>query len=165
MLARLFLLFLVVPLVELALLIRVGQAIGFWPTVAIVAGTAFAGSFLARREGLAAWTRIQSALAGGRVPGAELVDGLIILVAGALLLTPGVLTDVVGLLGLLPPSRAVIRRLLVNRFQERVTHGETAFSFTTFGPPSPEPPIRSRTESTWEGTARDVPSYRDEEAG
>lgn len=120
---RLFLLFLVVPVVDLALLVSVGGRIGFWPTVGTVVLTALVGSWLARREGTAAWRRVQERLATGGLPGPELIDGLIILVAGTLLLTPGFLTDLVGILGLLPPTRALARRALRRRFERAVQDG------------------------------------------
>ena len=121
---RLLALFLVVPIIELVLLLWIGREVGFWPTVALIVGTALAGSFLAQREGLAAWRRFTSETAGGQLPGAALTDGLLILVAGALLLTPGVLTDLVGFSLLLPPSRAVVRRLITRRFQQAVRTGK-----------------------------------------
>lgn len=154
MFGRLFLLFLVVPLVDLALLVTIGGRIGLAPTVAIVILTAVAGSWLARREGVAAWRRVQSKLTTGGVPGPELIDGLVILLSGTLLLTPGFLTDIVGFLGLLPPTRAVARRWLRSRFeravltgQMRVVHGGTSFGAapgapfggTPFGAPSASP--------------------------
>lgn len=114
---RLLALFTLIPILELSLLVWLGQRIGFWPTVGMIAGTAVLGSFLAHREGLAALARFRSRLSEGTMPGTELTDGLIILVAGALLLTPGVLTDAVGFLGLLPPSRALIRGAITRRFQ------------------------------------------------
>jgi UPF0716 protein FxsA len=120
---RLLLLFLLVPLVDLALLVTVGERIGLLPTVGIVVLTAVAGSWLARREGMAAWRRVQQKLATGGVPGPELIDGVVILVAGTLLLTPGFLTDVVGLLGLFPPTRALARRGLKKRFEDAVRNG------------------------------------------
>lgn len=113
---RLFALFLIVPVVDLALLVTVGQRLGFWPTLGIVVATAAAGSWLARREGIAAWTRVQRDLGAGSLPGAALLDGLVILIAGVLLLTPGFLTDVVGLLGLVPPSRRALAGVLRSRF-------------------------------------------------
>ena len=97
-----------------------GGRIGFWPTVGLIAATALLGSLLAHREGLSALSRFRGRMASGAMPGAELTDGLIILVAGALLLTPGVLTDVVGFLGLLPPTRALIRSALTKRFQKGI---------------------------------------------
>lgn len=130
---RLFLLFVVVPMIELALLVRIGEVIGFWNTVLIIVATGLIGSALARREGLSVWRRFNERLATGGLPGKELVDGLIILVSGALLLTPGVLTDVVGLLGLLPPTRALIRRVLQQRFARRIEEGRASVRFGVFG--------------------------------
>ncbi len=123
MFGRLLLLFLVVPLLDLALLVTVGERIGLLPTVGIVVLTAVVGSWLARREGTAAWRRVQQKLATGGVPGPELIDGVVILMAGTLLLTPGFLTDVVGLLGLFPPTRALARRGLKSRFERAVQRG------------------------------------------
>ena len=136
---RLLALFLLVPTAELILLIWIGERVGFWPTVGLIALTALVGSWLARREGVAAFRRFQKRMATGQLPGRELTDGLIILVAGALLLTPGILTDVVGLLGLLPPSRAWIRGRLQARFQQNIAQGNASL-FVMHGPTaSPEP--------------------------
>ncbi|MEM6325885.1 MAG: FxsA family protein [Bacteroidota bacterium] len=143
---RLFLLFLIVPVVDLALLVSIGGRIGFWPTVGTVVLTALVGSWLARREGTAAWRRVQQKLATGGLPGPELIDGLVILVSGTLLLTPGFLTDLVGILGLLPPSRAVARKALRQRFERAVENGSVRvvgappfggppFGASPFGPP------------------------------
>ena len=85
--------------------------------------TAAVGSALARREGVAAWRRVQQKMASGGVPGPEVIDGLLILISGTLLLTPGFLTDVAGLLGLLPPTRAVVRKALRERFAQSVAQG------------------------------------------
>lgn len=135
---RLFLLFVLVPLADLSLLVWAGGQIGFLPTVAIVVLTAAVGSWLARREGSAAWKRVQARMASGSMPGPELLDGLIILVAGVLLLTPGFLTDIAGLLGLAPPSRAVFRGLLARRLQRSVERG--SIRFASFGPMGPVGP-------------------------
>jgi UPF0716 protein FxsA len=137
---RLLLLFTLVPIIELALLVWMGGRIGFWPTVGLIAVTALIGTLLAQREGVAAWTRFQSRIAAGELPGKELTDGILILISGALLLTPGVLTDVVGLLGLLPPSRALIRRQLTKRLRSRATVGFSSFSPFSAPPPSVQPP-------------------------
>ena len=120
---RLLLLFLIVPAVEIALLVTVGDRVGFWPTLGLVVGAALAGSWLARREGRGAWRRIQTALAEGRAPAPEIVDGLVVLVAATLLVAPGFLPDAVGLLGLFPPTRALARRALVRGFARRVADG------------------------------------------
>lgn len=109
MLARLALLFVTVPLAELALLVWVGRRMGLVPTVALVVATGLAGAALARWQGLATLARFRAALDAGRLPHGELVDGTLILVAGAVLLTPGLLTDVAGFLLLVPPVRRLVR--------------------------------------------------------
>ena len=132
MLARLVILFLVTPAVELALLLKVGQLIGHWETVGIIVLTGLAGSYLAKREGLSAWQRLNQSLSKGGLPGKELVDGVIILVAGALLITPGVLTDVVGFMGLIPPTRALIRKLIMSRVKKKMEDGSLNIQFGFF---------------------------------
>jgi len=109
--ARLALLFATVTLLELSILIPLGQAIGLLPTVAVVLGTAVLGASLAKRQGLTIWRRIQNELASGQLPRDSLLDGLAVLIAGAFLLTPGVLTDIAGILLLLPPARVPIKAL------------------------------------------------------
>ena len=103
--------FILVPIAELAVIITAGRSIGFLPTFVLLVTFSLLGAWLARREGLSAWRRLQLALAEGRMPTAEVADGAMILLAGALLLTPGFLTDVVGVLLLLPPVRAAVRRV------------------------------------------------------
>lgn len=111
MLLRLLLLFTTVPLIELALLLWIGRHLGVLPTVALIFLTGVLGATLARFQGLATWRRFQAALEAGRLPGRELVEGFLILLAGAVLLTPGVLTDAVGFLLLIPPARRwIVRR-------------------------------------------------------
>jgi UPF0716 protein FxsA len=104
--------FIVVPLAELAVIVAVGDVLGLLPTLLLLLAISVAGGWLAKREGLAAWRRFQLAVAEGRVPTLEVADGAMVLLAGALLLTPGFLTDVVGVLLLLPPTRAALRRLV-----------------------------------------------------
>ena len=110
-----FLLFVVLPFVELALLLQIGGEIGALNTIALIVGTGLVGGYLAKREGFAVWSRFQQKLSQGGMPGDELIDGLIILVSAALLVTPGVITDVVGFLGLLPPSRYAIKSQIRKR--------------------------------------------------
>jgi UPF0716 protein FxsA len=105
-------LFIVVPIAELYVIIQVGQAIGIWPTLALLLADALLGSFLLKHQGRGAWLRFNEALAQRRFPGREVVDGLLIVIGGTLLLTPGFLTDIAGLVLLIPPSRAVVRKLL-----------------------------------------------------
>jgi UPF0716 protein FxsA len=108
-------LFIVVPIAELALLIQVGQLIGVWWTVALLIADAVLGSWLLRSQGRLAWGRFNSAVAEGRLPHREVVDGVLVIFGGALLLTPGFITDVFGLLFLIGPTRVLMRRLLVRR--------------------------------------------------
>ncbi len=142
---RLFVLFLIVPILDLALLVAVGERVGFWPTLAVVVLTAAVGSWLAKREGLAAWQRVQRKMASGGIPGPELIDGLLILVAGTLLLTPGFLTDLAGLLGLLPPTRSAVRSVLKKRFETSVAEGRVHVVASGRGPIgspfAPRPPV------------------------
>ena len=105
MFAGLGLLLLVVPIVELYVLIQVGQVIGVAPTLLLLIAVSIAGTILLKREGMAAWTRLQDALRNGRMPTDEVTDGALILFGGALLLTPGFVTDVVGFLLLFPGTR------------------------------------------------------------
>jgi UPF0716 protein FxsA len=119
MLPLLVALFIVVPLVELYVIIQVGQEIGALPTVAVLVADSLLGSMLLRSQGRGAWRRFNEAMAAGRAPAREVLDGGLIIFGGALLLTPGFITDVFGLLLLLPPSRAAVRRVLVRRFSRR----------------------------------------------
>ena len=112
--------FIAVPLAELYVLIQVGEAIGVLDTIAVLFLVSVVGAWLAKREGLGVVRRMQAALNAGRVPGAELVDGFLILLAAALMLTPGFLTDVVAILLLLPPVRAAVRRQLRRTFARRI---------------------------------------------
>jgi UPF0716 protein FxsA len=120
MLLPLVVLFIVVPIVELYVIIQVGQAIGVLWTIALLLADSILGSVLMRSQGRAAWRRFNQAVAAGRIPAREVLDGVLVIFGGALLLTPGFVTDVFGLLLLLPPTRALVRRLLVARFAGRV---------------------------------------------
>lgn len=111
----LFLVFIAVPFLELALLLKAGQMFGFWPTLALVLGTAILGATLLHRQGLATFRRIFSDFEGGQVPVESVADGAMIMLAGALLLAPGFLTDITGLLLLVPPVRRVLRQIAFNR--------------------------------------------------
>jgi UPF0716 protein FxsA len=121
----LIVLFIAVPLTELMLLIWVGGEIGTLATIGIVVFTGILGASLARSEGLATWQRFQTRLATGKLPHEDLVDGLLILIAGAVLLTPGFLTDVAGFLLLVPAARAVVRRSITRRLMRRVVVATT----------------------------------------
>lgn len=117
----LLILLIVVPIAELAVLIQVGSEIGVWWTILLLIVVSILGSWLVKREGLGLWTSANRELAAGRMPTKQLLDGILVLIAGALLLTPGFLTDIVGIFLLLPPTRAVLRRLLRARFERQMT--------------------------------------------
>lgn len=108
----LLLVFIVVPIIELYVIIKVGGLIGVLPTLALLLADAVLGSLLLRHQGRGAWQRFNQALAERRFPGKEVADGLMIAVGGTLLLTPGFITDIFGLFLLIPPTRAIARRLL-----------------------------------------------------
>jgi UPF0716 protein FxsA len=117
----LIVLFIVVPIAELAVLIQIGQLIGIWWTIALLIADAVLGSLLARSQGRATWRRFNEALRDGRAPAREVMDGALVLFGGALLLTPGFLSDILGVFLLLPPTRAFVRAVLVRRFIGRMT--------------------------------------------
>jgi UPF0716 protein FxsA len=129
-LARLLLLFIAVPLIELALLLQLGSAVGLLPTIALVIITGVVGASLARGQGLRVLLQIRQEMAEGRVPVGKLMDGLLILLAGALLLTPGLLTDLVGLAALIPGPRAYVKRLIGGRLTALVRSGR--FNVTVY---------------------------------
>jgi UPF0716 protein FxsA len=118
--ARLLLLFILVPIAELYLFLTLGAMIGLWPTLGIIVLTALIGAWLTKSQGARAIARFQQALAEGRLPHREALDGILILVAGAMLLTPGFLTDTVGFLLLVPPVRAFLRGRLANFLKGRI---------------------------------------------
>lgn len=112
--------FVVVPLVEIAALILVGNLIGPWWTILLLVLDSIFGGWLIRREGRRAWTALSEALSSGRMPAQELADGALILVGGTLMLTPGFVTDVFGMLMILPVTRPVARRLLAQVVSRRL---------------------------------------------
>jgi UPF0716 protein FxsA len=108
----LVLLFIVVPIAELYVIIQVGEAIGVWPTLLLLLLDAIVGSWLLKREGRAAWRRFNQALAEKRIPAAEVADGFLVILGGGLLIAPGFITDIFGILFLIPPTRALARKVL-----------------------------------------------------
>ena len=134
MFARLLLLFIAIPLVELFLLVQVGERIGLAATVALVVTTGILGASLARQQGLATWSRFQRESAAGRPPGQTLLNGLLILIAGAVLLTPGLLTDLTGFALLVPPIRSQLVRWLEGWLARRVSR-------TSAVPPGRQPRV------------------------
>jgi len=131
---RLALLFIVLPATELALLIEIGRRIGTLETFALIVVTGVVGAALARTQGLRVLSHVQAEVALGRMPAESLLDGLMILVAAALLVTPGVLTDVFGFLCLAPAFRRVVKRAVVKRFEETIRAGNVEFHASGTGP-------------------------------
>jgi UPF0716 protein FxsA len=110
----------VVPIVELYVLLQVGQFLGVVPTLVLLVVMSLLGAYLLRREGARTWLALRRALAAGRLPAKEVADGGLVILGGALLLTPGFATDAFGLLCVLPPTRAVLRRLLTRTVARRL---------------------------------------------
>jgi UPF0716 protein FxsA len=136
--------FILVPLAELYVILRVGDAIGVGWTILLLVADSVLGSLLLRSQGRSVWRRFNATLTEGRMPHREVVDGVLVVFGGAFLLTPGFLTDVVGLLLLIPPTRALIRPLVMRRLGRRVTVGVTG---------APPRPPRGGDGSDVEGTA------------
>jgi UPF0716 protein FxsA len=152
MLFNLFLLFTIVPLVELALLIWLGGHTAWWVPILLVLATGMAGATLWRSQGLRVIQRIQDDMAAGRMPAGALVDGLLIFLAGAFLITPGVITDAIGLGLLIPPIRVVVKRLATVWFVRHV-QVQTATTFRSTqssqaGPPGGDKIIDARVVGT-----------------
>jgi len=129
----LFLLFTGIPLIELALLIEVGRYIGTLHTILIVVGTGLVGSILVRLEGLHVLLSMRERMARGELPGDELIEGVLILIAGALLITPGLLTDALGGLFVFPPTRRAARELIKRYLRRKV---KDSFMEIRIGPPT-----------------------------
>lgn len=121
MVGVLLVLFLLVPLAELYVIIQVGQAFGALNTIALLILVSAAGAWLVKREGTGVWRRFQRQVESGSIPGKEIADGVMILFAGALLMTPGFLTDVLALSLLLPPVRAAVRAVVLRKAAQRAT--------------------------------------------
>ena len=144
----LVLIFILVPIAELYVIIKVGGVIGVLPTLALLLADAVLGSMLLRHQGRAAWIRFNRALAEGRLPHKEVFDGVLVIIGGTLLLTPGFLTDILGLIFLIPPTRALVRAMSARWVKRRMAigGGATIFTFGT-GPrprrrPAPSGPGR-----------------------
>jgi UPF0716 protein FxsA len=139
----LLLLLILVPIAEIALIIQVGEWIGVWWTLALLLADAVLGSLLLRSQGRAVWRRFAAAVSEGRIPHREVLDGVLVIFGGALMLAPGFITDVFGALFLLPPTRALMRRLLMRRAVLRIVG-------------TSPPPSRNGRPDDIEATAVDV---------
>lgn len=162
MVAFLVLLFVIVPLAELAVIIKVGSLLGVGQTLGLLLLVSILGAWLCKRQGVGVIRRIQAQVNAGVVPGVELVDGALILLAGALCLFPGFITDAVGLLLLLPPVRAGIRRYTRRRLTRRVTRPVVEIRRWTTGPASRRPGAPSDSTAEQLGSDRALgPPRRD----
>ena len=134
--------FVALPLIELALLIKTGQLIGFWATMGIVVGTGLLGAHVLMRQSWTTMRRMQEAVAKGQPPVAAVVDGAFLVVAGALLITPGLISDAVAILLLIPPVRQLAARWLVYAMMRRAQVSVGVFQATTEarGPRGPSQP-------------------------
>jgi UPF0716 protein FxsA len=152
----LVILFVVVPIAELAIIIQVGGAIGVWPTIAILIVDSLLGAALMRSQGRAVWRRFNVAVQSARPPATEVIDGGLVIFGGALLLAPGFLTDILGLLLMLPPTRAVIRSLLVRRFAMRMVASVASRGGVRPGPGPGRRPAGGPHDGDVEGTAHEL---------
>ena len=132
MFLKLFLFFTIVPLTEFYLLLKLGQAIGLWPTLGVVFGTGFLGAVLAKRQGLAIFRHLLSEMEQGILPAEALFDGVLLLLAGALLITPGLLTDCLGIMLLFPQTRRALKAWLRRKIEQKIARGEIR-GYTRFG--------------------------------
>jgi UPF0716 protein FxsA len=138
----LFTVFIVVPLVEIYVLVQVGQVIGAWWTVGLLVLDSILGTWLIRREGSRAWRALQTTIQSGRTPGRELADGALILVGGTMMLAPGFVTDAFGILLILPVTRPMFRRLLSALAVRRVLGGTGGTNASRPGPGPAGPVVR-----------------------
>lgn len=127
MFGKLLFLFILVPFIEVSLLIKLGSLIGFWPTLLIQVVTGILGAALARLQGLLVWGKIQAELQVGRIPAEDMLDGVLIFASGIVLMTPGLLTDLVGFALLLPITRNIFKRWLRKQFDARINPGGSGF--------------------------------------
>lgn len=170
--AFIFLIFIAVPLIEIAIFIEVGGAIGVWPTVAIVLLTALVGATLLRVQGLATWRRAEEAMRRGEPPVAEMLDGVFLIAAALLMVTPGLFTDCIGFLLLIPPIRRAIGRFAARRIaaSSRFTVYRSGMGMGPgmdpggFGPGG-RGPAPSRRGPVIEGEAEEIGENGDETRG
>jgi UPF0716 protein FxsA len=147
----LILVFIVVPIAELYVIFKIGDSIGWLPTLALLVIDSVAGWWLLRSQGRTVWQRFQATMEAGRIPHREVFDGVLVIFGGAFLLTPGFITDIFGFLLLLPPTRSVIRRFLIRR-------GGRMFGFSVATGRRSTPPARQDWDV--EGTAYEADQPR-----
>lgn len=139
--------FLLVPLAEIYVIVQIGQTIGAWWTIGLLILASIVGSWLIKREGSAAWRALTEALREGRMPARELADGALIVIGGTLMVTPGFLSDIVGLLVVLPFTRPLARGILTGVIAKRMTRSSGPIGFggpAGFGPGAAQGPYAHR---------------------
>ncbi|GAA1974897.1 hypothetical protein GCM10009817_13880 [Terrabacter lapilli] len=139
---------LLLPILEIVVIVAVGQWIGGWPTFLLIVATSLLGAWLIRREGGRAWRELQQAVRSGRMPAREIADGIVVLAGGTLLVLPGFITDVVGLLLVLPFTRPVARSLLAAVISRRLLAQTERFT----GPRVTGQPTGEPTGAGWQET-------------
>lgn len=122
-------LFIVIPFTELMILLEVGAALGVWPTLGIIILTAMIGYHLFRHQGLKTWRQVEAQLAQGEMPAQSVLEGVVILLAGALMITPGLITDTIGLFCLLPFTRKLVLTVIKKRFKSRMSVHSAHFNY------------------------------------
>jgi UPF0716 protein FxsA len=152
----LVLVFIVLPIAELYVIIQVGGAIGVLPTIALLIADSFLGAALLRSQGRAAWRRFNEALAAGRVPAREVFDGTMIILGGAFLLTPGFITDAIGLLLLIPPTRAIFRGIVARLASRRAAFAVRTVRWGSGSGPGRSYGGRPSSHYDYEGSAHEV---------
>jgi len=155
-------LLIVVPIIELAVMVQVAGVIGVLPTVALVVLTSVGGAWLMKTEGLGVLRRMQNQIDNGQVPGREVVDGVLVLLGGLLMVLPGFVTSVIGLLLLVPPVRALLRPVVLARARRRIERGQAQFAvFTNAGSPGSASSPFGSTASTFGGPVYDADAHLD----
>ncbi|MDN3700802.1 FxsA family protein [Vibrio artabrorum] len=155
----LLLLFIFVPIIEIGLFIQVGGFLGLWPTIALVLVTAFVGASLVRSQGIQTLMSVQGRLQQGEMPAQQIIEGVMLAVAGVLLLTPGFMTDAMGMLVLLPAPRAMLAKKMMEKMVVKNmsggfhTGGQGGFGQSPFGqdPFNRDPSDQSNNGNTFEG--------------
>jgi len=154
MFLRLLLLFTIVPMVELSILINLGGYIGPLATLGLVALTGIIGVSLAREQGFVVISKIRSSLDKGKLPADSLIEGLLILIGGVMLLTPGLLTDITGFLLIIPITRNVIRDIVKSKFKVHINHRYTSFTHQDRGSNYSE--VRHKEDDEWEDLSESI---------
>lgn len=120
-----FLLFIIaMPVIEIIVLLLSGNVIGFWPTLFLIVATGLIGAYLAKRQGMETWKKAQEQIRYGMMPGNEIIDGICIFFGAALLLSPGLISDIIGLILVFPPTRNLLKPIVIRFIMNRMNKGK-----------------------------------------